>query len=259
MPEVKKDYVSLAELESSKLRFVTPLPSFVDQGLIGINLSRINLLCRLGGIRHLRIEGQTDEETSSFVPTLVGFDTQGNAYAVKTGMKTSVPTYTTDSQSNNLGPLPARWVNGVIKINVDETANRILSETRWSNGVNNSDAWSYYLNSIIKNGIVDIGTKHLILGADKRDYFLELFPVSSITMNSYSTDGLNLLAIYSWWYFLVNILTPYVSIYHEDWRHSLFLYGPQLNRALLLKLVSLKSTLVRSITSTPAIKIKNSL
>ena len=247
MPEVKKDYVSLADLESPKFRFVASLPNFVDPRSIGININRISLLCRLGGIRHLRVEGLTDEETSSFVPTLVGFDTQGNAYAAKTGMKTSVPTYTTDSQSYDLGPLPTRGVNGVIKINVDETANRILSETRWSNGVNNNDAWSYHLNSIIKNGIVDIGTKHLILGADKRDYLLELLPVSSMTINSSSVDGLNLLVLFGIWYFMVNVFSPHVTRRPEGWRHSLLLYGPQLDRALLLKLASLKSTLVKSI------------
>lgn len=248
MAEVKKDYTPLAELESPKLRFVAPLPSFVDPRSIGINLKRVTLLCRLGGISHLRVEGLTDEETSSFVPTIVGFDTQGSAYAAKTGMKTSVPTYTVDSLSlpgRGLTYLASRWVNGVVKINVDETANRILSETRWRNGVNSNDAWSYHLNRILKGGIVDIGTKHLVLGASRLDYLLELFPVLSIA-NIFFGGG-NPLVMYALWYFGVNGLTARFNINPEGWRQSLLLHGPQLDRALLLKLISLKSTLVRSI------------
>lgn len=253
MPEVKKDYVPLAELESPKLRFVTPLPSFVDPRSIGINLDGVTLFCRLGGISHLRVEGQTSQETSSFVPTIVGFDTQGSAYAAKTGMQTSIPTYTVDSlpdRGSGLTSLGSRWVNGVVKINVDETANKILSETRWRNSVNSSDAWSYHLNRILKGGIVDIGTKHLVLGASRRDYLMELFPVSSI-LYSFLTESNPLvpLATYGIWYFVINVLHAHsrVNINHEGWRQSLLLHGPQLDRALLLKLISFKSTLIRSI------------
>lgn len=251
MSEIKTDYVPLAELESPKLRFVAPLPSFVDPRSIGINLNRINLLCRLGGISHLRVEGQTSPETSSFVPTIVGFDTQGSAYAAKTGMKTSVPTYTVDSlpdRGRGLALLGSRWVNGVVQINVDETANRILSETRWRNDAKSSDAWSYYLNRILKGGIVDIGTKHLVLGASRKDYLLEIIPVFSIANSFFGFFGSgNPLAIYAMWYFAVNGLYGYFNINPEGWRQSLLLHGPQLDRALLLKLISLKSTLVRSI------------
>lgn len=249
MPEVKKDCVPLAELESPKLRFVAPLPSFVDPRSIGINLDRVTLLLRLGGISHLRVEGQTSPETSSFVPTIVGFDTQGSAYAAKTGMKTSTPTYTVDSLSlpgRGLTLLGSRWVNGVVKINVDETVNRILSNTRrWRNGVNSSDAWSYHLNRILKGGIVDIGTKHLVLGARRIDYLLELFPVLYIA-NSFFGDR-NPLAAYAIWCFSVNGFNACFNINPEGWRQSLLLYGPQLDRVLLLKLISLKSTLVRTI------------
>lgn len=246
MTEINKDYIPLAELESEKFSFVATLPNFVNQHSIGINLNKINLLCRLGGINHIRVEDQIDEEISSFVPTMIGFDIQGNAYAAKAGMRTSTPTYTIDSQSENNELFPQSWTNGVIKVNFNETANRILGEKKWINGVSSPDAWSYQLNKIIKNGIVDIGTKHLILGGNIFDYLVDFMIVSSIMIRDFSQRE-NPLVGYGIWYLWCNIY-PYVINRNPDgWRQSLLLTGPEIDRAILLKLTSLTSTLVKSI------------
>lgn len=241
MPEVKKDYIPLPELESPSFRFAVTLPNFVDPRSFGINLKRVGLLCRLGGIGHLRVVSLTEQETSSYVPTIAGFDAQGNAYAAKTGLKTSTPLYTVDSRENSDGILAQKWVNGVIKINIDETANRILSETRWSNGVNMPDAWAYHLNRSIRGGIEDIGIKHLVIGFNKMDLVSNFIVIASIA------SGNNALLGYVPWLFWFNVVMPYAMRTYGDFRRSLFLSGPQLDRALLLKLISSRSTLVKNI------------
>lgn len=244
MPEVKKDYTPLPELESPRFRFSATLPNFVDPRSIGINLKRVALLCRLGGINHLRVEGLSEQEISSYVPAIVGFDAQGNAYAAKTGLKTSISPYTVDSRTNRGSLLAQRWVNGVIKINTAETANRILSEPRWNNGVNTPDAWAYHLNRSIRSGIEDIGTKHLVLGINTIDILGVFFVVSSITSSSIPS-----LFNYGAWFFVHNVVMPYMIRTPEGFRRSLFLSGPQLDRALLLRLISSRSTLVKSISA----------
>lgn len=246
MSEVKKDYTPLPELESPKFRFAVTLPNFVDPRSIGINLKRVGLLCRLGGIGHLRVENLTDQDTSSYVPIIAGFDAKGNAYAAKTGLKTSVPPYAVDSHADGGSLLATRWVNGVIKINTDETANRILSEPRWNNGVNTPDAWAYHLNRSIRGGIEDIGTKHLVLGVNKTDLFYELFVVAQIVLNKIVLN--NPLIIYGSWCLWFNVVMPLAYV---NFRRSLFIYGPQLDRALLLRLISSRSTLVKSIMVPP--------
>lgn len=241
MPEVKKDYIPLPELESASFRFAATLPNFVDPRSIGINLKRVNLLCRLGGIGNLRVDGITDQEISSYVPTIAGFDAQGNAYAAKTGLKTSTPLYTVDSRENSGRILAQRWVNGVIKINIDETANRILSEPRWNNGVNTPNAWAYHLNKILKSGIEDIGIKHLVIGFNKMDLLPNFIVIASIA------SGNNALLGYVSWLFWLNVIVPYAMRTYGGFRRSLFLSGPQLDRAFLLKLISSRSTLVKNI------------
>lgn len=160
-------------------------------------------------------------------------------------MKTSVPPYTVDSRENSGSILANRWVNGLIKINTDEIANRILSESGWNNGVNMPDAWAYHLNKSVKSGIEDIGTKHLVLGVNKTDLFGIFIAVASIASSYYPLFG------YGFWLVMHNGIAPYMSRNSEGFRKSLFLTGPQLDRALLLKLISSRSTLVKSIMVAP--------
>lgn len=77
MHEAKTDYVPLDQAESSKLRIILPLPSFVDQSRILVGVKPMDRLFRIAGINHLRIQANDSGETSSFQPTIVGFDSTG--------------------------------------------------------------------------------------------------------------------------------------------------------------------------------------
>ncbi len=249
MSEAKK-FVPLSELDSPKVRFVAPVPPFVDQDRLGINLGRIELLLRIGGIRHLRVEGQTGEATSSFVPTIAGFDSQGSAYSAQIGTKLSIPTYSTDVQDGGSSDLlGSRWADGVVNINVDETTKRIMGNKKWEDGVRDPKAWSHYLNESIKNGIVDNGTRHLIQGARPLDYIFGA--IGWLSVYGYSVLGSHSLsANYIGAYLALNIIIPKLirNTSSEGHRQSLLLSGPQFDRALALKLISSGSTLVKGIS-----------
>lgn len=160
-------YKPIDQANTQKVRFSVPLPEYVDRERVGINVGRIEKLCRIGGIGHLRIVGETQGKTSSFTPAIVGFSNKGEAYAAKTGVKNSVPTYSVDYERDEFVPHSFRWANGTVRVNLNEVADRIVSDLRWKKDAREIKAWSQHLDLSLRRGIAEIGTRHLIVEANK--------------------------------------------------------------------------------------------
>ncbi|MFA5933322.1 MAG: hypothetical protein WCV81_03625 [Microgenomates group bacterium] len=256
MAEHKNNFIPIEEASYEGARFNVVLPNFVDTERIGVNTQAIHRFCRLGGIKHLRVTGNTDGETSSFTPTIVGYDSQGNAYAGKTGIKTIVPTFTQTSDEDGyseLGmykPHASTWVNTNIDLNLNEITKNIEEEERWQGDLRSTDAWSYYLNKSIKNGLTNAGIKHLVWGFSKSEVFRHAFQYGMMgffhaTFDNGSLESLiNRVVIGST---LLNLFDAAVASRNiRDHRVSIF-FGPQLDRAAILKILSARTTLVASI------------
>lgn len=164
-------YTPLEYATTSRATFEVPLPEYIPSRSIGVNTSSLHLLLRIGGINHLRVTCNTDQETSRVVPTVVGFSASGETYASK---KTDIPTFTTSGDNANPNsyvsvtrPAAATWKNGHIKLNINKIAGEIIQEDRWQKGVRSPEAWAYHIDSALKEGVADIGVKHLTLGLSK--------------------------------------------------------------------------------------------
>lgn len=251
MIEYPNGYRPLDSARTLWTRFNVSLPGLVDQRQIGVNVRGIEKLCRIGGINHLRVVSNNDGNTSQFVPTIVGFSQSGEAMASKTGVRSDVPTFDVDSErqrSASLDFLPhaATWINTTVVLNTAEIANRIKNNQ--DGGIRSPEAWADHINKAVKKGISSAGVKHLTLGLNKYNAvevasqyaiigFIEAQnpSVSSAIFKVFLVGGfLNMLA-----YFRTRGMGR-----GEEFRMSAF-FGPQLDRALVLKLASQRTTLVK--------------
>lgn len=255
MSEIKKGYVPLDQVQSSRARFVVTLPEFVDKNQIGVNLKGLDRMCKLGGISHIKVV-TTEGDTSQFVPTIVGVSKNGEAIAGKTGVKTSVPTFTVESEKSRQGldgslfglPHAASWINTTVNINTNEVADRIKDDPKWDHGVNSSNAWAYHLNEAVKKGVTETGFNHLAMGLSKTNWGSTAFQYGlmgffeSQIANPTLESGLFRLFFVGGFHNMMSYIRS--RGYGEEFRLSAF-YGPQLDRALLLKLLSTQTTIVK--------------
>ena len=247
------DYVPIEWANTKRTRFDIPLPEYANPGRIGVNTKRLVNMLRVGGISHLRVSGQTDGETSRVTtPIVVGHDMNGGAYAGKNIEEISVPEFTTSDEDTNGAwwrPHSATWTNAVINLNVAEMAERIKKNDKWPRGVYSTEAWANHLDTTLRNGVSDIGIKHLTVGLNKFNWYLSAFQytvmgaVEALSPNP-SVEGLMFRIP-----FVSGVLNTmdYFRFRNTDdgFRWSAF-YGPQLDRALFLKVLSSRTNLVRA-------------
>ncbi len=261
MSEFKDGYFPIEYANTNRTRFVIPFPEYVKPQQIGVNLRGLRMLLRIGGISHLRVAGQTDGETTRFTPTIVGYDSQGNAYAGKKGEKVTIPEFTTyDDEANRnqdaseWKPHSATWKNAVINLNINEMAERIRQEDKWARGVSSTEAWAYHLDKVVRKGVSDIGVRHLTLGVDRTTWGLTAFQYVLAGALEVSTGhpSIESMAYRILFMSLCMNLVHYIGHRntYDGYRWSV-LYGPQLDRALLLIVLSSRTNLVMASTENP--------
>ena len=129
MLEKDSDYIPLLDAGSEHLHFLAKsFPEWVPLNKLSLNIKRLKTMCRIGGISDLVIGATDTGETSSFVPMISGFNSQGEATAAKGGLKTKVPTH----EQLGLGLEPpqlrfheGRWTFGAVILNSNEIATRL--------------------------------------------------------------------------------------------------------------------------------------
>jgi hypothetical protein len=263
-----KEYIPIEGLVTPKVRVDLPLPSYIDQNQIGLHMGRVRTLCRMGGIAHLRITGHTDDETSSATPIMVGYDSLGGGYAGMLGTKVDIPTYRSSGSymEQLLGvPHSARWVDGVVSANIDEITQRINQSEK--DDIRSPEAWAKHLDEVVRKGIRDIGKKHLINGMSRNDYSHHVLNALGTYIVKSGLDimdeisvkapgkilldhaAFSLIFLNFWW-----IFTNYLSYYptksngREEGSRLSLIYGPQIDRALILHGISAKKGVVKPLT-----------
>lgn len=253
--EFKNGYVPIEDASTETARFVVTLPEFLPRGCIRVNLKNLDRLCKIGGISHLRVVGETDGDTTKFTPTIVGYDSLGNAYAGKKGEKISVPPFTTSHDESNDSldtswsrPHSAVWVNRTVGLNINEIQERIREEKAWPRGVYSTQAWAHHLDKSLREGIGGIGVKHLALGLNRKNwamaslqYGLMGFFEAQSSHPSIESMTFRILFVGG----LLNLMAYFAYRNTDDGsRWSLF-YGPQLDLALAIKILSKRINLVK--------------
>lgn len=257
MSSIEKGFMPLRKAQSEQVRFQVSLPEFIDQGGIGVNLREIHRLCQIGGIRRLVVFGVEDVDTSKATPQILGFNSQGSAYMGKAGSNTIIPPTESYSAINpeSFWRHTQSWRDAVIVVNMDEVSKRITSDEKWAEGIRDLKAWSHYLNKGIKDGISKEGVSHLLKLPDKVS--LAIFGVAVTTntaglwrLEPQSTQFLELLTNYflmgAGWNTLDRVFGRKPKLSDQNTRYTLF-WGPEVDRAILLKILTKTSTLVKQI------------
>lgn len=178
MRKVENKFIPLPEANTEKVRFNLDFPRFVDASRIGVDVEGIAAMCRMGGIKHLRVIGETEGKTTSQEVNIVGFTSRGEAFAGK-GKTSNVPTMHSDSQLTaryrGLFSHCDEWINVTTTLNMDEITSRIMRERKFPEGVRSIDAWTAHLNRDIKTAIRQKGTRHLLFGLSKAQLFFLAF------------------------------------------------------------------------------------
>lgn len=254
--DCEKGFIPINRINSPVVRIDVPLPQFVDTGQIGVDLRRVHALCWLGGLRHLRVEkagGREDEETT---PMVVGVAGDGGAYAGGAVVKKAKPFHFDDyelgspaSELNFLSvPHATVWADGKIQLDLEAMSKRIIEDKRYKGNARSSEAWARLLNKALKEGIANIGINHLLYGVRKTEmlYLLFLTLMGPRLLTSPSPSRL-----FSSWLlsnFIGLGLSFMASLQNQEdgYRLSAF-YGPQLDRAIALKLFLQAGPLVKTI------------
>lgn len=155
-----------------------------------------------------------------------------------------------------------RWHTVLIRLNNAEITQRIRNDDHFNGNIRSPEAWSYYLNQTVKHGIESAGTNFLIKGLDKKDWFEFLFTRGLFVpgLASVAVIWSHLSSQLTQPEFIQSFMYMYAAIYagertgslageffdlisrphkHTD-RFSL-ISGPQIDRALVLKLYSMFS------------------
>jgi len=258
----KPKFIPLPELESSQVRFDLVLPPFVNQNLLGINIMGVEGLLRVGGIGHLTVKSESGD-SSSFVPTIVGVDSQGGALADKIGLQTKVSAYEIKNEDpSSLIPFNSRWVDSTIVINIDEMSQRILHESRgWKRdvGIRSPEVWADYLDKTLRHGINSAGNNYLIGGMDRADWFFAVLTGAfAVLLAAPSLVNMDLTGLFGYtaaWEVLSQGIWDVVERQfrrehdlNSGYRWSLFMtLAPHFDRALILNILSRTTTLVSSL------------
>lgn len=183
MKESLRGYVRIDEASTERVRFAVPLPEYVDRERIGVNIRKIEKLCRIGGIGHLRVTADYESDTSNFVPTIVGVSQKGEAVAAKTGVKRISPTQTSDFNTDKASSPALTWTDGS---NIPEIVKRINDDKKYKEGARSIDAWSQKLDLSLRDGIAGIGIPYLTSELFSRNKGLTIYNLINSAINSTS-------------------------------------------------------------------------
>ena len=163
----------MPEANTSRLRTTATLP-FQLQEEVGLNIKRLHAICQVAGFRHLRIQNDSEGETSQAVPQIVGVDRDGTAMAGKAKIKKAHTFHVDYSPTFEYKKSwkQARWQNLTISLNTEEMKQRILLSDE---SVRDSTRWGKEINGALKKAAIKGGVRHLVNDLERFEKLLTLF------------------------------------------------------------------------------------
>lgn len=251
----KERYIPIDEANTEKVVFEMPFPDYVDRERVGVNISKLERLCSLGGITSLAVIGETDGEVSRETPEIAGFSNRGEAVATKKTSKRIIDLH--DHNILHLG-FPEEGLSSFafsvanLRININEAVNRAIEEKKGKASVRDTETWTKYLDVALKQGVKQIGVHNLIghgkLAAVTKNALLIGFFISIDAIAAHRADfyelGRGLLMAQQIW----NIGEFVHGKLHglEDYRWSM-VNGIQPDRALAITFLANRGNLIKTL------------
>jgi len=247
----------MTEANTDRVRTTANLPFQLHEE-VGLNVRRLETICQIAGFRHLRIQNDPHGETTETVPQVVGINPDGSASAGKVRVN-KIPTYRVMYSLNNRAALFYKqvvWKDMTIFLNTEEIKQRILFADE---SVRNPVMWGNEINNALKSATFRSGAHHLIreLGVFDRAASITNYSVMFYTAlrgaSEHNLDPLN--TAYMIAYALVLVGTSFTLatslIYgferEGEGRRISFFFGPELDRAVALALVTKTGRLAKAI------------
>lgn len=177
----KEIYTPIPEANTGRIRSTVVLPFRLEEQ-IGLNTKKIEVLCQIAGISHLKIQNEEQGRTTQVVPQILGVDGQGTAVSGAASVS-KVPTFRNSHESGEPTIFkPERWAGVTIRINSEEIKNRLLKADQI---VNKVDPWAKEINSALKRSIRDSGVRHLM----SLEGFEKIVPVIIYSLDIFLASG----------------------------------------------------------------------
>jgi len=255
---VEHQFVPMSEANTACLRTTATLPFHLHEE-VGLNVKRIHAICQVSGFRHLVIRNDPEGERSRATPQVVGIDRNGSAVGGKVAFR-EVPAFKSDYTEVHYGTFPqkqARWKNVVISLNTQEITQRILHSER---KVTDSDEWGKEINKALKKAMTESGTRHLVKDLTRIDLIFTLvgnwliYKNDLIEIVKEGIDpqvALSRLALRT---VSVGVIFTTISSLFDgvekpgEGRRVSLLYGPELDRAVVLLALAYSSRLAKGIS-----------
>lgn len=249
--------LSEAELGTPRIDFALNLPEYLNTDKIGINVRRIHMMMRLGGIRSLTIEGKSGE-TETVTPSIVGGNEEGAVAGTRAIIKKvpkSMSLRSNESGDREYNSLASKWTDARVIVNLSQ----MQDELSQAGQLRSEKAWAKEINKAITKELTEQGTKHLLMDMEFWDYFdvAASLGYTGVSTSFHLEEGplgaIRRLLLYN---LGMNIMNRYVfgrkyARYNDDgYRWSAFV-GPQFDRAVILQTMAKSGRVAKEISAEP--------
>ena len=163
-PNSTPKFVPLNNLQSEIVEANLVLPAAAGLDQLGVDIIRLETLCRVAGIRKLTIRNKKSEPEGT---TIAGRNNDGTAMGSLMGSKA----ISTSSQESSKGLKVWTHTEANIEIDIAMLANKISE--KFPEGVRSLNGWSEELEEIITKHVGDEGLKFL-LAAEKETIIMDM-------------------------------------------------------------------------------------
>lgn len=156
MKPSQPEFVAIPEVESEIVAVDVRLP-WINAHELGINIKRLEKLCRLAGISHLSIHTTNEEERGSDVPMILGIGSDGSG--VGAFAKAKKKTHDTEVKAKGVFK-GEKYIDVKITFNNKDLEKQVREAP--AGGVKSTEPWAKIFNQELRNAIRRIGLTHLL-------------------------------------------------------------------------------------------------
>lgn len=156
----------IAELDgyrSEHLAWDIHLPDYVPTEQIGLNVPRLELLARLGGLAHLRVSTYEGDRTQ-YQAEITGIGRDGSASAGMKSVKQKAALSKADIPNGSGPSLYSEywWGDATISINAAEMDRKITDRAREGGSLRDAQMWGKLIDSGLRKGVASASKQQLI-------------------------------------------------------------------------------------------------